>query len=634
MLATDRQTGYPHIDKPWLKYYDVSTFSFEYPKMSIYDYYMSMTKGYDDKVAITYYGKTITYLEMKEQIKRTAKMLLALGVGEKERVMFLMPNVPETAYLMYACSVIGAVADFVDPRPDSIDRKISSEKILSLFRTEKSTYIIALDLCFYGIVVLCFGEFVIAGMKKCIVVPANMSMDAKSKAFYIREQIATKGIGITINDLKQSKCVKNFIDQYSGQHTDYIVNYAEALEKSKDREIIKWNYKENEIAVIVHSSGTSGTKPKPIPFTNDNMNAYIHQTFVSNMPMKVADNVLHILPYFAAFGIVDVAHTGFCHVSNLIQLTSFEPRFMGYWIKKCRPQTIIGTPAWYMLLVDDENLRNIDLSCLKMITYGGDSMTCDEEQSLNKFLKNHNCGHKVTKGHGMSEICGCGSYANNEYNALGSIGIPMAYSTYGVINPETLEAIKFEENDEYIEGELIISSPMVFGGKLDGIEYASFIDIDGERFIRTKDIARMDRNGIMYFLSRSDRTFTRYDGYKLKPYELEKIVCESELVKKCCVTPFYDENKKGLMPRLSIVAENILNDSEKKQYVNYLINEVFCMNAQISSRQIPARVSIVNELPMTENGKVNYKALEKPCDDDLQIIFEESSISLGEIQIQ
>ncbi len=53
------------------------------------------------------------------------------------------------------------------------------------------------------------------------------------------------------------------------------------------------------------------------------------------------------------------------------------------------------------------------------------------------FLKAHNCKSKITKGHGMSETCGCASFSIDEYNIPRTMGIPMPSMTYGIVDPET-----------------------------------------------------------------------------------------------------------------------------------------------------------------------------------------------------
>ena len=61
-------TGYPYIDKPWMKYYDESKVNIPFPKMTIYDYFKWMNKNHHELVATSFYGNNITYGEMIENI--------------------------------------------------------------------------------------------------------------------------------------------------------------------------------------------------------------------------------------------------------------------------------------------------------------------------------------------------------------------------------------------------------------------------------------------------------------------------------------------------------------------------------------------------------------------------------------
>lgn len=141
-------TGYPSIDKPWMKYYNNDLLKRPVPKMNIYSYLREMTKEHLNLTAMSYYGKSISYKKLFNHIDEAARVLLSLGVKPGERIMYLMPNIPETAYFLYGGARIGAVADYVDPRPDSIDLRISATKILDMIRDEKCKYIVALDQCY------------------------------------------------------------------------------------------------------------------------------------------------------------------------------------------------------------------------------------------------------------------------------------------------------------------------------------------------------------------------------------------------------------------------------------------------------------------------------------------------------
>ena len=175
------------------------------------------------------------------------------------------------------------------------------------------------------------------------------------------------------------------------------------------------------------------------------------------MPMEKGDRVLHILPYFAAYGVVDVAHAGLVHGNNLIQIPMFSPANLGKLIKKYKPQTISGVPSWLTSIIHSKEMASMDLSFIKMLTYGGDSMNAEDEEKVNEFLRDHNCTCLLTKGHGMSEIGGCGSYATNEYNVPSSMGIPMTNTTYAIVDFNTKKPIQFDLDSDEIEREIAIS---------------------------------------------------------------------------------------------------------------------------------------------------------------------------------
>ena len=168
-------------------------------------------------------------------------------------------------------------------------------------------------------------------------------------------------------------------------------------------------------------------------------------------------------------------------------------------------------------------------------------------------------------------------------------------------------------------------------------KYVNHETYDGIDFIHTKDIAKMNKDGIMTFLARSDRSFTRFDGFKVKPYELEKLIKSFEGVKYCVITPFFDETLLGNMIMANIVLEDgiELNDEEKIEFSERLINECFVNNPNTQTRQIPAKIKFKDSMPLTANSKINYNALAKEgiTGEEISVILEETNISVGGIKI-
>ena len=646
-------TGFPHLDRPWMKYYDLSSFEKTNTSQSIYDYMIEKSSSHPAKTAMTFYKDKITYKELYQKINKAAQILYTLGVKKGDRILVMMPNVPETAYIMYAASKIGAICDFIDPRPDSIDFEISAKKVLSLAEEEKSKHIVSLDLCYISMIKPIENELKEIGIENLIVVPSGESMGMRSKISYIQEMLNTHSEEIKSNKkaLERLKAKIKLIKEEAAKNDNIAKMVKKAIEESplraylygdlekhqKDVSLPSVDFEKDTAAVIVHTSGTSGNRPKPIPLTNENLNEYVEQTEAAKMPVAPNDVALHMLPYFAAFGLVGVVHGGFSHSNNLIEIPAFNPNEFGSIILKSKAQIIIGPPTWFLGLLDDPNLKNKDLSFIKMATYGGDSMEPEDEVRVNEFLMRHNCKVKLTKGHGMSETCGCSSYADGKYNLLGTMGIPMPFSTYGIVDPETKKPINFEDKQE-IEGELIISTPLMTPGELDGHRYIQTIDLDGQKYILTKDIARMNRDGVMRFLQRSDRGFMRFDGFKVKPFEIEKVIKEDARVKYCVISPYFDEVTRGNKVLASVVLEDgiELSTEEQRQFIEDLIHRQFISNPNLSARHIPTKFAIRESLPLTANSKVDYKSIrdEGLTGNEIDVIIEENNISITNIIVR
>ena len=637
LLDVNEKTGFPHLDKPWLKYYDKDFLEKPLPEMTIVDYIKSQNKSNEDLPAITFFGNQVSYSELYGKIDEASRVLSELGVQDGDRIMYMMPNIPETAYLMYGTSQLGAVADYIDPRPDSVDLNISAKKVFDLFHGENAKYLVALDQCYLGMIRPIENELKELGVENVVVVSASDSMNLKSKLNYLNEVRQFNGFKNMIESAKKTQKFAKMLEEATKTSKLQILRYPELVKECQNSTFKLAEYQPGKLTVITHTSGTSSPRPKPMPLTNDNLNIYAHQTFGANMPMNLGDNVLHMLPYFAAFGLVDVVHAGFAHGNNLIQIPEFAPANLGKMIVKYKPQTIIGPPTWFLNLINDPVLKDADLSFLTMVTYGGDAMDANDEIKINKFLHDHNCKTYLTKGHGMSETCGCGSFSTGEYSDLNSMGIPLPHVVYGVVDPDTKEPLKFEDGKDEIEGEFIISSGTVTPGVLDDNVIVPHYTYDGMDFIRTKDIGTMNKDGVMKFLSRSDRSFTRYDGFKVKPYEIEDVIKSDPLVKYCVVSPYYVDDKFGYMPLANIVLEDDVEMSAEEQiaYVENLVESLFVKNAAVSTRQIPSKFRFRDSLPLTPNGKVNYNALsaEEITGEEIGVELEETNISVGEIKV-
>ena len=703
-------TGYPHLDKPWMQYHDEELSKKEDPRKNITQYLKDRTRGMDDNIATSYYGKETRYGRFWEHVDDASKIMTELGINPNERVINLVPNIPESGEIFLGAAQIGAVSDFIDPRPDSMDFKANAKKVLELIDYEKISHIVALDQCYLSMLSPIEDELKERGIERIITLSASDSMTFSGKMDYLKDVI-------NYNKLKNEREIRELEKQISQLKKLGELSPAEEkeLRRKKEKELLKSyqalmnkikmmdkmnamynetvkksslevlryadllkdiNYSQykslyipNQTIYIAHTSGTSGARPKPITLSSENLISGTEQLGKIGRFYSPNERILHILPYFSPLGGNNNYILNLASGATNIEIPEFEINEIGYLIKKYRPNVFLATPSWLLSLMHCKYLENMNLSFINRIVYGGDSMTMDDEKKLNAWLKEHHCQVVVEKGHGMSEYGGCGSYSYSNYNRYDSIGIPLPNTTYALVNPDVddhLEPLKFAKDQERLLGEIAVTSDAVTPGILDehiivpkykmapvlikneeiikklDKRYFSvtktndgYLVFDNRDYMRTRDIAEMDHDGLFYFHSRKDRSFSRFDGYKVKPYEIEKVIESSEFVQYCRIVPYYDETMRGIMPKAHIVLEEEFKDYDLKEITETIIRKQILENPNMSSRQIPRKIKYRDSLPMTKNSKTDFNELIKEGLDgtEVSVNVEETNISVGKIDI-
>lgn len=651
-------TGYPHIDKPWMKYYKKNLVETEDPKVNLTEYLKDKTKKDSSNTANTYYGKKTSYQEFWNNVDNASKVLTDFDIKCQDKIMYLVPNIPESGELWLGATQIGAISDFIDPRPDSMDLKANANKVLELIKYERATHIIALDKCYLAMLKPIENELKDLGIKRIITLSATDSMNILSEISYLEDAInynklkndrerdfaikKLKWYKVILQNIKSSKKEEEYYNEVVKTSPIEIIKYKDLLNNIKYSKYTNIS-DASLVNYIGHTSGTSGARPKPISLTNANQISSTEQIFRAEAQFKKGERVLHVLPFFSPLGADNNYILNIASGAVSIEVPEFEINEFGYLLKKYHPNVILGTPSWLASLPKSKYLDKENLSCITRIIYGGDSMTREDEEGLNNWLKKHGSSAVVEKGYGMSELCGCGSYAQKESNRYESVGIPLPNTKFALIDPSNdkeLVPLKFEDGKDYLEGEIAISSSAVTPGTInDGevIVKRSTLkgDTSGEEYIRTRDIAKMDRDGIFYFKSRKDRSFTRFDGYKVKPYEIESVIEANSMVKYCRIVPYYDEAKRGLMPKAHIVLEDNVDTSDLKSITEKIIREQIINNPDMSSRQIPAKIKYRDSMPLTQNSKVNYNALINEGYDgtEISVNIEETNLAVGSIEV-
>ena len=557
------------VKTPWYDFYDGVKEHLKYPDFSLYNMLENSMVNRENYISYNYYGTKKTYKQFVEQIDKCAKAFKSLGIKTKDRVSICMPNTPEAIIAFYALNKIGAVANMIHP--------LSAENEIKYFlNISKSKYVIVIDIAFNKINHIARYT----NLKKCIVVSAKNSMPIYLKIGY---QL-TKGRKVK---LEKSNLILKWND---------FIKFGNDYDKK-----IKSDFKGNAVAAILYSGGTTGY-PKGIELTNLNFNALAMQSFEACQCLREKDKVLAIMPVFHGFGLGICIHTVQYFGGTSILLPQFSAKTFDKLLKKYKPNIIAGVPTLYEALLKNNNLDGYDLSFLKCVISGGDSLSISLKKKVDTFLKEHGANIQIREGYGLTECVTGSCLTPMNYYREGSIGIPYPDTYYKIVKPNTDEELPFGE-----DGEILISGPSVMKGYLDDEKETKLIlrkHKDGLTWMYTGDLGYMDKDGFIYFKQRLKRMIIS-SGYCLYPQYIENIIDSHPKVLMSCVIGI-DHPYKIQVAKAFIVLRNGYTESEE------LLKEIkeHC-EKNLARYSWPSEYEFRTELPKTLVGKIAYSKLEE-----------------------
>lgn len=571
-MCVQTLTGYPSIDKPWLKYYSEEALNARLPTCTIYDYLYENNKDYRSRTALNYFGRKISYGALFKNIEKAAHALRQNGVGTGSIVTILMPTLPETVYLFYALGKIGAIGNMVDPRT-------STDGIRDYIQEVGSELLIIVDVALPKVADILTQTTI----KKVLVVsPANSLPPILRPLYKLKQKKLPKASAICVS-------WKTFIAEGAA----YIG--ATDAKYEKDRPV-----------VIVHTGGTTG-RPKGVVLTNENLNASALQGRLTGIDMQREHSWLNIMPPFIAYGVGNGLHLPLSVGMETILIPQFDPKKFDELLLKYRPNHMTGVPSHYGSIINSKKMKNEDLSYVIAPTVGGDSMDINLEQETNRFLQAHNCKYLVAKGYGMTEVAaGVTICISNDCNQIGSVGIPLSHTTVSIFDMDTGEELTYNQ-----QGEVCMTGPNTMLGYYKNPEATSEIIIrhkDGLDWVHSGDIGYMTEDGMLFIVDRMKRMIVRHDGFKVFPSLIEKYIAGHKAVKSCCVVGTPDkEHSQGKLPATYIVLNPEFAGQEefvRKELVARCLRE-------LPEYAQPTKYIFRASLPLTPIGKIDYRSLEE-----------------------
>lgn len=561
-------TGYPSIDKPWLKYYSEKTINTHLPECTIYEYLIQNNKDYPSDIAINYLGRKITYKELFENIDKTAAAFMKVGVREKEIVTIALPSIPEALYCVYALNKIGAVANMIHPLA-------GKDEMLNYLNEVESKVAVIFDGA-YDFIVADIGR---TSVEKVIVASPADSLPVALKVAY---KLKVKKSEL---DGKTFQSWKSFIQD--GRGTTVKVVKKEC----------------HEMAIISHTGGTTG-EPKGCMISDYSTNAIIKQLEVI-LPYERQDINLAVLPPFVNYSLVD-GMIGMIDIGiTAVLIPKYEPERFQKYMRKYHPNHLSSIPAYWEAIISCKPAKKDDWSCLKNAYYGGEAMSIDSENAVNSVLRAFGSDALLCKGLGATELVSASTMTGIGYNTPGSAGIPLVKVNCKIVDSETLEEKQYHE-----EGEICFSGDTLMLGYFRNQEATDDIikvHSDGFRWLHTGDTGYVDRDGLVFVTGRIKRIIMTKgrDGQvtKLFPDRIEKTIYSHQSVELCCVIGVPDKNRINYPKAFVVLKDKMDKDNAKNEIL------VICKQ-NLPEYMVPEGIEFVSDLPRTERGKVDYRKLE------------------------
>lgn len=562
-------TGYPSIDKPWLKYYHNQPVDTLRPACKYIDYIWQRNKDRLNSDAFDYLGKRITYRQLFDNTKKAACGLASLGIKAGDIVTVFSINTPETLYCIFALNLLGAAPCIEYVTESENEARAAVEKC-------HSRVVLLLD---------ALGKKFqhLAGIptvEHLVILPLAGSFPIIKKAIF----------GVTA---KRFHCGKEIL-------------FHDMIQTGTKTAFVEPPFQKNTMTLITHSGGTTGV-PKGIVLTNENINYVVWAFLIGGNDTKSGDLFYSCIPIFHAFGFICGTIMPLILQQTLVLAVKYDEQSFVKTFKKVKPNHTMSSSTYLPTLIADPDLKGMDLSFYKTMGMGGTPLPHAVEIELGEFMKARGSIAMPSLGYGMSELASAVSTElNRYYGKVGSVGIPLYGVNIRVRNHDTGEEKKIGET-----GELLIDTPGLMREYFQNEEETRATieqDENGTRWIRTGDLGYIDEDGFLFITGKLKRIYTcRSDEkgqiFHIYPDYIADMICNVNNITNCAVVCIPHPVMKSI-PVAYVTSTESCEELVKKQVLDY------CRSI-LPEQSVPKAIYLTESIPKNAVGKPDYQRLEK-----------------------
>ena len=523
---------------------------------------------YPRRPALIFFGRQLTYRDLREAVDRFADGLHRLGVQPGDRVSLILPNCPQQVIAFYGVLRLGAIAVQHNPL-------YTEEEMLRQLADCGARVAVVLDRSFATVRAvrsrLRLDHLVVTSVLDFLPAPRRIVL----RLPLVQMQRRRAAITADVPD------------------DPGVVPFKE-LQRPPRRPVRQLPVDPaRHVAAIQYTGGTEG-RPKGAMLTHRNLVANACQQQAWDLGGRPgADVTLAVLPLFHSFGLMSCLVAPAMTAGAVVLLPRYDGDRVLRAIRKYRPTIFPGVPTLYEQVLDGPRFQPSDLKSLRIFISGA---MCLAQSTIDR-LEAHGA-RGLINCYGLTEASPAVTANPLDGTARNlTVGVPLPMTDAVVVAQD--EPTRVLPPGE--AGELVVRGPQVFAGYWNApLATAQALS---KGWLRTGDIAVMDEDGFITILERM-RDMMKVSGFTVTPTEVEKVLRRHPAVHDCAVVGVPDARRGQRI--IAHVVEHPAYPFSAEELRRHC-------KRYLSHYKVPAEFRPRTELPRNPLGKVVRQQLRDEC---------------------
>jgi long-chain acyl-CoA synthetase len=515
-----------------------------------------MSRAYPDRPAVVYLGETFSYRRLRELSERFAGALAGMGVQKGDRVMVYITNSIQWVIAFLGIQKLGAVIVPVSPI-------YTSHEIIYMIRDSGAQAIVCMDTNF-GYVQEAVAQ---TGLRHVIVTNLADLLPLWKRV-----------LGALFDKIPTGKVERGAqVHPFRTLLRHPPLTAAAAIDPEKD------------FSYILYTGGTTGF-PKGVPGTHIGMTSYVNdvsEDVAAGHLEEGRDTYIAVNPLFHIMALGLFMAIGLNRGNCTVLMPVPEVDAILESIRRWRVRWLLGVPALYRMMLENDRIDRYDLGSLKYCFCGGDVLPEEVKQRWRE-----RCGVPIYQVYGSTEV------GHVAYSRIGqepsprAIGFPLKSRQCQVVDPETLNPVS-----QGGSGELLVSSPYTLKEYFNKPEETrrTFVELDGRIWCRMGDFVSALPSGELIYVERS-ADIIKHKGYRVSASEVEAALQDHPTVIGACVVGIPD-------PKVGERIKAIVVLKEDARGVGGTELMRWCRE-RLAPYKVPSYIEFRDMLPKSKVGKL------------------------------